>query len=129
MLPLDPLREHGVEDALADADVSADALLSEDAPTDQAVHGLARDVCVELDVPHVEQQVGSCGLGGGDAREPLVVSLVLWGEAILSVGGLVLPRESEGVSLVGHGRLRQSGGLSWTHGVCRGLVRPRLRRL
>ena len=130
-MPLPPRLsgEGGVEGALADADAAPDALLGEEAAADEPVHRLAGDVGVELDVTHVEEQVGPCGLRSGYAREPLVVSLVLRGEAVLSEGGAALLRESERVSLMAHGRLRHSGGLPWPRGACGGLVRPRMRRL
>ncbi len=88
-IPLPPrlVGGRGVEGALADADVATDALLGEKAKADEPVHRLAGDVGVELYVAHVEQQVRACGLRGGYARKPLVVSLVLRGEAVLSEGG------------------------------------------
>lgn|GEM_PF-1781342 len=123
-MPLPPglAGEGGVEGALADADVASDALLRKEAAADEPVHRLAGDVGVELDVARVEELVGACGLRGGYAREPLVVSLVLRREAVLSEGGAALLRESERVSLMAHGRLRHSGGLPWPRGTRGGLA-------
>lgn len=75
------LREHGVEDALADAYVSPYALLRKHSPAHEPIDGLAGDVGIELDVAHVKQQVGPYRLGSVNASEPLVVSLVLRGRS------------------------------------------------
>ena len=98
-----------VEGALADADVSIDALLGKEASVGDPAYRLAGNVSVEFDVALVEEQVRACGLRSGYAREPLVVSLVLREEAILSEGSAALLRESKRKPLVAHGRLRHSG--------------------
>lgn len=98
-----------VEGALADADVSIDALLGKEASAGEPAYRLAGNVSVELDVALIEEQVRACGLRSGYAREPLVVSLVLREEAILSEGSAALLRESKRKPLVAHGRLRHSG--------------------
>jgi len=97
-----------VEGVLADADVSIDALLGKEASAGEPAYRLARNVSVELDVALIEEQVRACGLRSGYAREPLVVSLVLREEAILSEGSATLLRESKRKPLVAHGHLRHS---------------------
>ena len=65
--------------------------LGKEASADEPAYRLAGNVSVEFDVALVEEQVRACGLRSGYAREPLVVSLVLREEAILSEGGRRLP--------------------------------------
>ena len=59
-----------VEGALADADVSIDALLGKEASAGEPAYRLAGNVSVEFDVALVEEQVRACGLRSGYAREP-----------------------------------------------------------
>lgn len=94
-----------VESALADADVSIDALLGKEASAGEPAYRLAGNVSVEFDVALVEGQVRACSLCGSHAREPLAVSLVLREEAILSEGGAALLCESKRKPLVANGRL------------------------
>ncbi len=84
-----------VESALADADVSIDALLGKEASAGEPAYRLAGNVSVEFDVALVEEQVRACGLRSGYAREPLAVSLVLREEAVLSEGSVALLCESK----------------------------------
>lgn len=94
-----------VEGALADADVSIDALLGKEASAGEPAYRLAGNVSVELDVALVEEQVRACSLCGSHTRKSLVVSLVLREEAILSEGSAAFLRESKRKPLVANGRL------------------------
>ena len=94
-----------VEGALADADVSIDALLGKEASAREPAYRLAGNVSVELDVALVEEQVRACSLCGSHMRKSLVVSLVLREEAILSEGSVAFLRESKRKPLVANGRL------------------------
>ncbi|AKT48070.2 hypothetical protein ADJ70_02350 [Olsenella sp. oral taxon 807] len=94
-----------VEGALADADVSIDALLGKEASAGDPAYRLAGNVSVEFDVALVEEQVRARSLCGSYAREPLAVSLVLREEAVLSEGSVALLCESKRKLLVANGRL------------------------